>query len=61
MFNPLKEDPPPDPALSKTPVRGGKQPQKHLSWKLLCLGANPTGGIKKASPLQAWNGGIKRK
>ena len=23
------------PTLSKTPVKGGKQPRKHLSWKLL--------------------------
>ena len=37
----------PRPAMNKTPVKGGKQPWKHLSWKLLCLGANPTGGIKK--------------
>ena len=35
------------PALSKTPAKGGKQPQKHLLWKLLHLGATPTGGIKK--------------
>ena len=33
--------------MSKTPVKGGKQPQKHLSKKLLWLGATPTGGIKK--------------
>ena len=39
--------PTPRPALSKTPVKGGKQPQKHLSQRLLCLGATPTGGIKK--------------
>ena len=39
--------PTPRPALSKTPVKGGKQPQKHLSQKLLHLGATPTGGIKK--------------
>ena len=35
------------PTSSKTPVKGGKQPRKHLSWKLLQLGATPTGGIKK--------------
>ena len=34
-------------AMSKAPVKGGKQPQKHLSKKLLYLGATPTGGIKK--------------
>ena len=28
-------------------MKGGKQPRKHLSWKLLQLGATPTGGIKK--------------
>ena len=33
--------------MSKTPVKGGKQSHEHLSWKLLCLGATPTGGIKK--------------
>ena len=37
----------PRPALSKTPVKGGKQPRKHLSSKLLCMCATPTGGIKK--------------
>ena len=33
--------------LSKTPSKGGKQPRKHLSKKLLYLGASLTGGIKK--------------
>ena len=28
-------------------MKGEKQPRKHLSWKLLQLGATPTGGIKK--------------
>ena len=28
-------------------MKGGKQPRKHLSWKLLQLGATPTRGIKK--------------
>ena len=28
-------------------MKGGKQPRKHISWKLLQLGATPTGGIKK--------------
>ena len=32
---------------NKAPVKGGKQPRKHLSKKLLCLGGTPTGGIKK--------------
>ena len=38
-----KGRPTPRPASSKTPVKGGK----HLSKKLLCFGATPTGGIKK--------------
>ena len=37
----------PKPMLSKAPVKGGKQPRKHLSKKLLHLSATPTGGIKK--------------
>ena len=31
----------------KIPNKGGKQLRKHLSKKLLCLGAPPMGGIKK--------------
>ena len=42
-----KVRPTPTPASSKAPVKGGKQPWKHLSQKLLCLGTTPTGGIKK--------------
>ena len=37
----------PRPTSSKIPSKGGKQPRKHLSKKLLHLGAPPTGGIKK--------------
>ena len=37
----------PKPMSSKKPVKGGKQPRKHLSQKLLQLGTTPTGGIKK--------------
>ena len=37
----------PRPTLGKVLSKGGKQPRKHLSKKLLCLGAPPTGGIKK--------------
>ena len=44
---PTKGRPTPRPTSSKTPVKGGKQPQKHLSQRLLHLGATPTGGIKK--------------
>ena len=44
---PTERRPTPRPALSKTPVKGGKQPCKHFSQKLLGLGATPTGGIKK--------------
>ena len=32
---------------SKAPVKGGKQPWKHISWKILRRGATPTKGIKK--------------
>ena len=39
--------PTPRPASSKTPVKGRKQPWKHLSWKLLHMGTTPTGGIRK--------------
>ena len=31
----------------KVPNKGGKQARKHLSKKVLCLGAPPMGGIKK--------------
>ena len=37
----------PKPPSSKVPVKGGKQPRKHLSWKLLQLGTTPTEVIKK--------------
>ena len=37
----------PKPTSSKTPMKGGKQPRKHLLWKLLQLGTTPTRGIKK--------------
>ena len=46
-FQSIKQRPTPRPASSKTPVKGGKQPQKHVSWKLLFLGTTLTGGIKK--------------
>ena len=48
------------PASSKTPVKGRKQPWKHLSQKLLCLGTTPTGGIKEISLIQAWTSGFER-
>ena len=38
---------PPGPPQGKVLTKGGKQPRKHLSKKLLCLGAPPTGGLKK--------------
>ena len=37
----------PKPMPSKAPVKGGKQPWKHLSQKILRQDATPTGGIKK--------------
>ena len=33
--------------MHKAPVKGGKQPRKHLSHKVLPKGIIPTGGIKK--------------
>ena len=33
--------------MQKAPVKGGKQPRKHLSHKILRKGISPTGGIKK--------------
>ena len=33
--------------MQKAPVKGGKQPRKHLSHKILRKGIMPTGGIKK--------------
>ena len=42
-----KRRPTPRPTLGKVLNKGGKQPRKHLSKKLLCLGAPPAGGIKK--------------
>ena len=44
---PTEGRPTPRPASGKTPVKVGKQPQKHLSQRLLHLGTTPTGGIKK--------------
>ena len=38
----------PRPTQGKVPNKGGKQLRKHLSKKLLCLGALPTRGIKKS-------------
>ena len=32
--------------MQKVPVKGGKQPRKHLSHKILRKGIAPTGGIK---------------
>ena len=46
-IQPIERRPTPKPASRKTPVKGGKQPRKHLLQKLLQLGTTPTGGIKK--------------
>ena len=42
-----KDVQPPRKHMQKTPVKGGKQPRKHISHKVLRKGINPTGGIKK--------------
>ena len=42
-----EQRPTPKPTQGKVLHKGGKEPRKHLSKKLLHLGAPPTGGIKK--------------
>ena len=42
-----KDIQPPRKHMQKAPVKGGKQPRKHLSHKILRKGIAPTGGIKK--------------
>ena len=42
-----KDVQPPRKHMQKAPVKGGKQPRKHLSHKILRKGIAPTGGIKK--------------
>ena len=38
---------PSKPASKNLPIKGGKQPQKHLLHKVLQRNKSPTGGIKK--------------
>ena len=40
----------PKPMSKKLPIKGGKQPRKHLSQKILRQGITPTGGVKKPHP-----------
>ena len=42
-----KDVQPPRKQIHKAPVKGGKQPRKHISHKVLQKGIIPTGGIKK--------------
>ena len=42
-----KDMQPPRKDMQKAPVKGRKQPRKHLSHKILRKGITPTGGIKK--------------
>ena len=42
-----KDVQPPQKQMHKAPVKGGKQPRKHISHKVLWKGIIPTGGIKK--------------
>ena len=44
-----KDVQPPQKHMQKAPVKGGKQPRKHISHKILRKGIAPTGGIKKSS------------
>ena len=41
----------PKPTSSKAPVKGGKQPRKHLSWKLLQLRYHPYWRNQEAASL----------
>ena len=43
----LKDVQPPRKDMQEAPVKGGKQPRKHLSHKILRKGITPTRGIKK--------------
>ena len=38
---------PSKPTSKKLPIKGGKQPQKHLLHELIRQNKSPTGGIKK--------------
>ena len=51
-----KDVQPPWKDMQKASVKGGKQPRRHLSHKILGKGINPTGGIKK--PHRYWPGMI---
>ena len=42
-----KDVQPPGKVMHKAPMKGGKQPRKHISHKVLRKGIIPTGGIKK--------------
>ena len=42
-----KDVQPPQKDMQKVPVKGWKQPRKHLSHKILRKGINPRGGIKE--------------
>ena len=49
-----KDVQPPQKQMHKAPVKGGKQPRRHISHKVLRKGITPTGGIKK--PHRYWPG-----
>ena len=42
-----KDVQPPRKQMQKAPVKGGKQPRKHIAHKVLRKGIVPTGGLKK--------------
>ena len=46
--------------MQKAPVKGGEQPRKHLSHKILRKGITPTGVIKKTSWIPTWYGSSER-
>ena len=51
---------PPRKDIPQAPRKGGKQPRKFISHKMLRKGMRPTGGLKKTSQIPTWYGGIKR-
>ena len=47
-----KDVQPPRKQMQRAPVKGGKQPRKHISHNMLRKGITPTGGIKKPHSYQ---------
>ena len=61
MIFSLKEESPSKPTSMNLPVKGGKQPQKHLLHKALRRNKSPTGGLKKPHRYRPGTSSPKRK